>query len=409
MAKLRSTVFLFFSCFCIQSFSSSHAQPQNATLKQGQQLRDRDDEYLVSENGLFQLGFFSPGNSSISGATSNRYLGIWYRELPNDPDAVWVANPETPIVDTSGVFALAGDATLKLIHGGGKISVSDPNQTVSGNVTLSLLDTGNLVLREVTSNGTLGNVLWESFSHPTNTLLPGMKLGMNVKTGQNWTISSWFSDQIPAPGAFSLGVDPGATDQLIIWRRDDVYWSSGVWENGNFQSAPEMTRRVDLFEFTFVSNKEEKYFSYTVKNISTVSRWKLSYWGQIMQSILALNGTTWESTEISPCKFNLYNPDALCIEEKPSECRNGSDGLVPIKGYFDGTEILNHDNNTNMTISDCHATCWSDCACIGYKSIYSNGTGCVFMSGAAQFVQNDYFDATYVLHISNNSKRMHSY
>ncbi|PRQ36264.1 putative protein kinase RLK-Pelle-DLSV family [Rosa chinensis] len=402
MAKLRNTVFLYFSCFCMHYFSSSHAQTQNATLKQGQQLRDQDGDYLVSENGLFKLGFFSPGNSSVFGATSNRYLGIWYYKLPNDPDAVWVANPETPIIDTSGVFALASDATLKLIHGGGQISVSDPNQTVSGNVTVSLLDTGNLVLREVTSNGTHGEVLWESFDHPTNTLLPGMKLGINVEAGQNWTISSWFSDQIPATGVFRLGVDPGSTNQLIIWRRDEVYWSSGVWENGTFQNAPEMTRRVDLFEFTFVSNKEDKYFTYTVKNRSTVSRWELNAWGQIMHS--TLNGTTWESTEASPCTFNLTNLGALCIEEKPSECRNGSDGLVPVRGYFDGNEILHHDNNTEMTISDCHATCWSDCACIGYKSIYTNGTGCVFMSGEAKFIPNSYFDATYVLNIWNHSK-----
>nr|XP_011467685.1 PREDICTED: G-type lectin S-receptor-like serine/threonine-protein kinase CES101 [Fragaria vesca subsp. vesca] len=405
MAKLRSIVFLFFSCFCMHSLSSSHAQTHNATLKQGQQLSDQDGDYLVSKNGLFKLGFFSPGNSSIFGATINRYLGVWYYKLPNDPDAVWVANPETPIIDTSGVFALASDATLKLIHGGGQVSVSDPNKTVSGNVTLSLLDTGNLVLREVlATNGTAGNVIWESFDHPTNTLLPGMKLGMNVKAGENWTISSWFSDQIPAPGAFRLGIDPGSNNQLIIWRRDEVYWSSGIWENGSFQNAHEMTRRVDLFEFTFVSNKEDKYFSYTAKNRSTISRWELNAWGQIMQYILTVNGTTWERTEASACTFNLNNPGAMCIEEKPSECRNDSDGLVPVRGYFDGTEILKHDNNTNMTISDCHATCWSDCSCIGFKSIYSNGTGCVFMSGAARFVANDYFDATYVLNIFNNSK-----
>ncbi|XP_024192755.1 G-type lectin S-receptor-like serine/threonine-protein kinase CES101 [Rosa chinensis] len=405
MAKLRNTVFLYFSCFCMRYFSSSHAQTQNATLKQGQQLHDQGGDYLVSENGLFKLGFFSPGNSSIFGSTSNRYLGIWYYKLPNDPDAVWVANPETPIIDTSGVFTLASDATLKLIHGGGQISVSDPNQTVSGNVTVSLLDTGNLVLREVTSNGILGDVLWESFDHPTNTLLPGMKLGINVEAGQNWTISSWFSDQIPAPGVFRLGVDPGSTNQLIIRRRDEVYWSSGVWENGTFQNAPEMTRRVDLFEFTFVSNKADKYFTYTVKNRSTISRWELNAWGQIMQSTLTLNGTTyWESTEASPCTFNLTNPGALCIEEKPSECRNGSDGLVPVRGYFDGNEILHHDNNTKMTVSDCHATCWSDCTCIAYKSIYTNGTGCVFMSGEAKFIPNSYFDATYVLEIWNHSK-----
>ena len=31
---------------------------------------------LVSKNGSFSLGFFSPGNST------NRYLGIWYNSIP---------------------------------------------------------------------------------------------------------------------------------------------------------------------------------------------------------------------------------------------------------------------------------------------------------------------------------------
>lgn len=407
MAKMPRCLelLILLSCFCIQSFLNSHAE--TILLKQGQQLLERYSDHLVSENGIFKLGFVSPGTASVSGGTGNRYVGIYYRKLPSHPDAVWVANPETPTKDSSGVFTLDGDGKLKLIHSGRQLTVSDYNQTVSGNVTASILGTGNLVVREVASNGTFGNVLWESFNHPTNTLLPGMKLGMNHKRGQNLTLSSWLSDQVPAPGAFRLGVDPGDTNQLVIWRREDVYWTSGVWENGSFQAAPELTRRVDLFDFTFVSNKEEKYFSYSVKNSSTLSRWEPNSWGQIMQSILTPNGTAWESTGTSPCKFNQYYPDAMCIEEKLSECRNGTELFVPSRGYFNGTEFLYYDNDTNLALSDCHTTCWSDCSCIGYESYYSNnGTGCVFMREGTKFEKNDYFGVTYVLTIGNNSKGM---
>ena len=39
----------------------------------------------------------------------------------------------------------------------------------------------NLVVRQVNSesNGSIGRWLWESFDHPTDTLLPEMKLGVN--------------------------------------------------------------------------------------------------------------------------------------------------------------------------------------------------------------------------------------
>ena len=44
---------------------------------------------------------------------------------------------------------------------------------------VTLLDIGNLVVREVNSDGSIRSSLWESFDHPTDTLLPGMKLGVN--------------------------------------------------------------------------------------------------------------------------------------------------------------------------------------------------------------------------------------
>ncbi|XP_027775225.1 G-type lectin S-receptor-like serine/threonine-protein kinase CES101 isoform X2 [Solanum pennellii] len=37
--------------------------------------------------------------------------------------------------------------------------------------------------------------LWQSFDHPTNCLLPGMKLGYNLTTMQNWTTYSSYIDE----------------------------------------------------------------------------------------------------------------------------------------------------------------------------------------------------------------------
>ena len=45
---------------------------------------------LVSKAESSALGFFSPGNSS------NRYLGIWYNNIPVRT-VVWVANRLNPI------------------------------------------------------------------------------------------------------------------------------------------------------------------------------------------------------------------------------------------------------------------------------------------------------------------------
>ncbi|QHO32410.1 hypothetical protein S83_026916 [Arachis hypogaea] len=49
-----------------------------------------DGETLVSKNGLFELGFFRPGNSTKC------YLGIWYKKMAMHA-VVWVANRVNPI------------------------------------------------------------------------------------------------------------------------------------------------------------------------------------------------------------------------------------------------------------------------------------------------------------------------
>uniref|UniRef100_A0A2N9ICC8 Bulb-type lectin domain-containing protein n=1 Tax=Fagus sylvatica TaxID=28930 RepID=A0A2N9ICC8_FAGSY len=52
---------------------------------------------LVSKDGSFELGFFSPSSSK------NRYLGIWYKNIPVQT-VVWVANRLNPINDSSSVL-----------------------------------------------------------------------------------------------------------------------------------------------------------------------------------------------------------------------------------------------------------------------------------------------------------------
>ncbi|KAJ6966568.1 hypothetical protein NC652_004199 [Populus alba x Populus x berolinensis] len=69
------------------------------TLTPGQSIRDGD--LLVSADGSFELGFFSPGISK------GRYLGIWYQKI-SAGTVVWVANRETPLNDSSGALIVTG-------------------------------------------------------------------------------------------------------------------------------------------------------------------------------------------------------------------------------------------------------------------------------------------------------------
>ncbi|KAJ1404675.1 Bulb-type lectin domain [Sesbania bispinosa] len=50
------------------------------------------------------------------------------------------------------------------------------------NIVATLLDTYNFVLQRLHPHG-MKSMLWQSFDYPTNSFLPGMKLGVNHKTG----------------------------------------------------------------------------------------------------------------------------------------------------------------------------------------------------------------------------------
>ncbi|KAH7571808.1 hypothetical protein JRO89_XS04G0147600 [Xanthoceras sorbifolium] len=397
-----SLLFLIMPCI-FGSLYLSHAETD--TLKQGQQLHDW--EQLISAEGVFRLGFFSlDSNSVVFGSFAPRYIGIWFDRIPIYP--VWVANPKNPIPDSSGVLTVDSDDMLKIAYRGQPpMAISSNNQATkifsNSNVTATLLDSGNLVLREVGVDGITGPVLWQSFDYPSNMLLPEMKLGMNLKTGHEWYLSSWLSDKVPSPGAFKLGLDPDGSEQLIIWRRGEVYWKSGVWRNGSFQLAPMLTTRVDEYEFRFDTNENESYFSYSVKNRSaTVSRWELETLGQITQFTLERrnNSDTWIFETTGKCETDLHNQTAVCLSEKPSKCRNGSELFEPKKGYMNSPGY--NDNNASLALSDCHAKCWQNCFCVAYKSSSYNGTGCVFWTRESEFIPDQAYEEFYLLTLQHS-------
>ena len=171
---------------------------------------------------------------------------------------------------------------------------------------------------------------------------------------------------------------------------------------------PLISRKVDLFEFSFVSNEEEKYFSYSVKNsLSTLSRWEVNSWGQILQFVKAINGTTsWEnSTVVSPCKLpqKNYPSQGGCINQKPNyKCRVNSEIFEPRRGYLNLTKSSSLDYNTNLTLSDCQASCWKNCSCIACVTLYTNGTGCLYLSNISDFFPDERYGFGYFLASSNN-------
>ncbi|WJZ91074.1 hypothetical protein VitviT2T_010179 [Vitis vinifera] len=114
---------------------------------------------------------------------------------------------------------LDGNGTLMIIHSGGDPIVLNSNQAFRNSIATQL-DSGNFVLAALNSDGSVKQTLWESVDDPTDTLLPGMKLGINLKNRQNWSLASWIHEQVPTPGTFTLEWNG---TQLVMKRGGEIY------------------------------------------------------------------------------------------------------------------------------------------------------------------------------------------
>lgn len=374
--------------FLFQIFlTCSHSETD--TLQGGEQRSDW--EVLLSANGRFKLGFFSPGKSK------SRYLGITLVsgllkvDGFNLVQALWVANRNNPIPDTSGNLMLTKNGELKISYGGGQSLVLS-SETATGNTTATLLDSGNFILKELNSDGSIKRILWQSFDYPSDTLLPGMKLGSEAG-GHKWSLTSWLSDDVPAEGPFTLSMESyiNGTVQLIIRQRENVYWSSGIWPNGSFFS--EVHASYQEFKITYVSHESEKYFAYT-SNVG--SQLRLGSGGEIT---IALSAGL--SAVYSPLSFKC--PGKGCVEAKLPECRNGNYSFA--QGSYSVSNFgFKYYPNYNITLSDCRDKCLQNCSCVAYASYTSDGLGCSLWNKLSELVKYEDPDATTVFVLALTSR-----
>ncbi|XP_031284089.1 G-type lectin S-receptor-like serine/threonine-protein kinase At2g19130 [Pistacia vera] len=305
-------VFVLFMCFSLKSNVSFGAD----TIFANQSLSG--DRTIVSEGGTFELGFFKPGNSS------NYYIGIWYKKV-SEKNVVWVANRNKPISDRySSVLRISGGNLVLFNESRIPIwstNLNSTNSTGSASIEAVLLDEGNLVLRNWSSNSSMP--LWQSFENPTDTWLPGMKIRRNKRTKENQLLTSWKNKEDPASGLFSLGLDPSGLDQyVILWNYSEQYWSSGLWNGQIFSMVPEMVSR-HFFNFTYVSNENESYFMYFLID-PIISRFVMDSAGQIKQLYWADASKTWFqfwSQPRQPCDVYAYcGPFGSCNEQTQRFC-----------------------------------------------------------------------------------------
>ncbi|CAK7350791.1 unnamed protein product [Dovyalis caffra] len=380
----------------------------------------KDGEFLISKGNNFALGFFSPGKSS------NRYLGIWYYKIP-DQTVVWVANRNNPIIGSSGVLSFDKYGNLVLY--------SDSNQNVSvwsANVSgeeadtsvAQLLDSGNLILVQES-----GNIVWQSFHYPTHYALPGMKIGLDLRTGLDRFLTSWRSADDPGVGDYSFKVNPSGSPQFFLYKGEKRVSRTSPW--------PWRPLR-NIYNAKFVNDQDEIGITSVIPDDDSIMgrllvdhsgfvksvKWDESdgQWKEVWRAPRSQCDSygwcgaysTCEPTDINkfecsclpgyepknPSDWLLRNGSAGCVRkrlESSSVCMHG-EGFVKVEIVFlpDTSAAVWVDMSTSQ--ANCERECKRNCSCSAYASIDipDKGRGCLTWYGelrdAVRFKMSDRYE-----------------
>ncbi|XP_074565580.1 G-type lectin S-receptor-like serine/threonine-protein kinase At2g19130 [Curcuma longa] len=370
------------------------------------------NQTITSADGTFVLGFFTP-----PGSGGNYYISIWYGKI-SVLTPVWVANRVTPVTDpTTSELKISDDGNLVLLDQFRSIiwstnvtAISSSNSTV----VAVILDNGNLQLRDG-SNSSL--IFWQSFDHPTDTWLPGAKLGFNKITKRSQHTTSWKNKVDPSPGIFTYGMDPtGQLQYLILWNMSRICWASGLWDGHEFSLVPEATSNY-MYQMQVVNDTDEMYIIYTQdKANQLLSREILNYdTGQIQLLVWMENSKSWMlawDRPTSKCSaygvcgpfgscHDLSTPFCTCIKGFKIKSQTdwdlgdrsqGCGRVVSLQcngqnnseedGFFKMENVRLPDNSLTLpefrSSQDCEQACLSNCSCNAYSF---NSTGCFVWHG----------------------------
>lgn len=374
---------------------NTHVSYGADTLSANQSLSGA--QTLVSSGENFELGFFKAGNSS------NYYIGMWYKKVTTNPPTIaWVANREIPISNRFSSELRIVDGNL-VLYNESKVPIwsSNVNSTTSSSSVVAVLrDDGNLVLRDGPNTSL---PLWQSFDYPAHTWLPGSKIAYNNRTGTKQLLTSWKNAEDPAPGLFSLELDPNEEQYLIKWNRSEQYWTSGSWNGEIFSLVPEM-RANYIYDFSYNITENESYFTYSLKNPSTISRFVMDVSGQVKQLTWLPVTQEWNLFWTQPrqqCEvyafcgaFGTCNDDSMpfchcltgfrprsdtdwklsdfsggCVRETNLRCGNTSGVGVEKQGFLMMSQVgsLQHSQSLAVgTAAECRSSCLNNCSCTAY-------------------------------------------
>nr|XP_027095571.1 G-type lectin S-receptor-like serine/threonine-protein kinase At4g27290 [Coffea arabica] len=390
-----------FCCFCflLPPFILSDATD---TITVNEPLAD--GKTIISSGGTFELGFFSPDVNSRS-----RYLGIWYKKVAKSA-VVWIANRDVAMNDTDGLLKMTDQAKLTLVKSRDTAIWSTNATRLVRNPVAQLLDSGNLVVKDAADDNP-ENYLWQSYDYPTDTILPGVKLGPDLVKGIDRYLQSSKSSIDPSRGDFLYRTDPNGFPQQFLMNNSLPQFRSGPWNGLRFSGSPGL-KPNPVYTYEFVNTPKEVYYKFDLINSSVYSRLTLSSFGVLQRlnwnyrtqdwtvyvNAPADNCDTYGLCDAygicnianspvcscldrfvpqSPNDWNATDWSSGCQRRTPLDCQKGD-------GFLKYTGIKLPDTrwswyNESITLKECEKICLKNCSCMAYSNtdVRGKGSGCL--------------------------------
>nr|XP_027096758.1 G-type lectin S-receptor-like serine/threonine-protein kinase SD2-5 isoform X2 [Coffea arabica] len=163
---------------------------------------DSNGLILLSNDTTFAFGFNSPPNVTMS------QLVVIHK---GSSSIIWSANRGNPIQSSDFfIFDTKGNAYLQ----SGGITIWSTDTANKGVVAMELRDSGNLVLV-----GNDSSIIWQSFSHPTDTLVSNQEFTEGMKL-----VSSPNSDNL----SYSLEIKSRDIILSALYQFPQPYWTMGM-------------------------------------------------------------------------------------------------------------------------------------------------------------------------------------
>lgn len=360
---------------------------------------DHNGFFLVSNSSAFAFGFFTTLD------VSSFVLVVLHL---SSYKVVWTANRGL-LVGKSAKFELDLSGNAYLEGDGGVVWAT--NTTGQKVRAMELQDSGNLVLV-----GDNGRAIWQSFSHPTDTLLPGQHFveGMTLKSFHN-TLNMYYY----------LGYKQGDLFLYAGFETPQVYWSLSGEEGDAQRISKNITTKVH--SASLVSNSWRFY------DKDQVLLWKIDF------SDTSDPNSLWAATLDPTGAITFYdlnkgrspNPDAVKVPKDPcgtplpcdsyyvcffqnwcicpkllkssfnckppniSTCSTTSKELVFVGEKLDYFALKYTTPVSKSTLSSCKEGCLGNCSCL--VLFFENSTGrCFHFDETGSFQRSKGGDGGYV-------------